>query len=57
MQRGVGLLPRRRDFSNGLPGTAQGAINIPGTRPAGIYTAGSLQYLLNIRGFADGRVI
>ncbi|HHT47765.1 MAG TPA: FAD-dependent oxidoreductase [Firmicutes bacterium] len=33
----------------------RGAINIPGTRPAGIYTAGSLQYLLNIEGFLPGR--
>ena len=33
----------------------RGAINIPGTRPAGIYTAGSLQYLMNIEGFSPGR--
>lgn len=33
----------------------RGAINIPGTRPAGIYTAGSLQYLMNIEGFLPGR--
>lgn len=33
----------------------RGAINIPGTRPAGMYTAGSLQYLMNIEGFLPGR--
>ncbi|HBR28474.1 MAG TPA: pyridine nucleotide-disulfide oxidoreductase [Firmicutes bacterium] len=33
----------------------RGAINIPGTRPAGVYTAGSLQYLMNIEGFLPGR--
>ena len=33
----------------------RGAINIPGTRPAGIYTAGSIQHLMNIEGYLPGR--
>ena len=33
----------------------RGAINIPGARPAGIYTAGAAQRLLNIEGFLPGK--
>ncbi|MGI6363108.1 MAG: NAD(P)/FAD-dependent oxidoreductase [Bacillota bacterium] len=33
----------------------RGAINIPGTRPAGIYTAGAAQRLINMEGFLPGR--
>ncbi|MGE5529944.1 MAG: NAD(P)/FAD-dependent oxidoreductase [Patescibacteria group bacterium] len=33
----------------------RGAINIPGTRPAGIFTAGCLQRLMNIDGYLPGR--
>lgn len=33
----------------------RGAINIPGARPAGVYTAGAAQRLLNIEGFLPGR--
>lgn len=33
----------------------RGAINTPGTRPAGIYTAGSAQRLMNVEGFLPGR--
>jgi len=32
----------------------RGAINIPGTRPAGVYTAGTMQRLMNIEGFRPG---
>jgi NADPH-dependent 2,4-dienoyl-CoA reductase/sulfur reductase-like enzyme len=32
----------------------RGALNIPGTRPAGIYTAGTLQRLMNIEGYRPG---
>ncbi len=42
-------------FAMGCRERPRGAINIPGTRPAGIYTAGSLQYLMNIEGFIPGR--
>ena len=33
---------------------SRGAINIPGTRPAGIYTAGTVQRLMNIEGLRPG---
>ena len=33
----------------------RGAINIPGARPAGIYTAGAAQRLLNIEGYLPGK--
>ena len=35
----------------------RGAIGIPGTRPAGIYTAGTAQRLLNIEGYMPGKRI
>ncbi len=34
---------------------ARGALNIPGTRPAGIYTAGTAQYFVNLEGRMPGR--
>ena len=34
---------------------SKGAINIPGTRPAGIYSAGSAQKLVNTKGYLPGR--
>lgn len=33
----------------------RGAVNIPGSRPAGVYTAGAAQRLINIEGFLPGR--
>lgn len=35
----------------------RGALNIPGTRPAGIYTAGCAQHLVNIEGVLPGREV
>lgn len=34
---------------------ARGALNIPGSRPAGIYSAGTAQRMVNIDGFLPGR--
>ena len=34
---------------------ARGALDIPGTRPAGVYTAGCAQHLVNIEGQLPGR--
>lgn len=34
---------------------SRGALNIPGTRPAGIYTAGTAQRYVNIMGYMPGR--
>ncbi len=36
---------------------ARGALNIPGFRPAGIYSAGTAQRLVNIEGFLPGREV
>ena len=35
----------------------RGALNIPGYRPAGIYSAGTAQRLMNIEGFAVGKEV
>ncbi len=35
----------------------RGALNIPGQRPAGIYTAGTAQRLINIEGYMPGRKV
>lgn len=35
----------------------RGALNIPGTRPAGIYTAGTAQKLVNIEGYLPGKKV
>lgn len=35
----------------------RGAINIPGTRPAGVYTAGTAQRFVNMEGFMPGKEI
>lgn len=35
----------------------RGALNIPGTRPSGIYTAGTAQRFVNIEGFLPGKNI
>ena len=35
----------------------RGALNIPGTRPAGVYTAGTAQRLMNIEGLRVGREV
>lgn len=32
----------------------RGALNIPGTRPAGVFTAGTMQRLMNIEGYRPG---
>lgn len=35
----------------------RGALNIPGSRPAGVYTAGCAQRLVNMEGFMPGREV
>ena len=35
----------------------RGALNIPGYRPAGIYSAGTAQRLMNIEGFSVGKEV
>ena len=36
---------------------SRGALNIPGTRPAGVYSAGTAQRLVNIDGFMPGKKV
>ncbi len=36
---------------------SRGALNIPGTRPAGVFTAGTAQKLVNIKGYMPGKKI
>lgn len=35
----------------------RGALNTPGTRPAGVYTAGTAQRFINIEGYMPGREV
>jgi len=35
----------------------RGALNIPGTRPAGVYTAGTAQRLINMEGYSPGKKV
>ena len=36
---------------------SRGAVNIPGYRPAGIFSAGTAQHLVNIEGYLPGRKV
>lgn len=42
-------------FGMGCRERTRGALAIPGTRPAGVFTAGTAQRLVNIEGFMPGR--
>jgi len=44
-------------MATGCRERARGALNIPGTRPAGIYTAGTIQRLINMEGLIPGKNI
>ncbi|MCR4736476.1 MAG: NAD(P)/FAD-dependent oxidoreductase [Treponema sp.] len=44
-------------ISTGCRERTRGAINIPGTRPAGVFTAGTAQRFVNIDGFIPGKKI
>ena len=35
----------------------RGAVNIPGTRPAGVFTAGTAQRFVNIEGYMVGKKV
>lgn len=47
--------PRAVVFAVGCRERTRGMIRLPGTRPAGIFTAGCAQYLVNIEGYLPGR--
>ncbi|MCK4613693.1 MAG: FAD-dependent oxidoreductase [Thermoplasmata archaeon] len=44
-------------LSMGCRERTRGAIRIPGTRPAGVYTAGTAQHLINLKGLMPGKSI
>lgn len=44
-------------LSTGCRERTRGALNIPGTRPAGIYTAGTAQRFVNMEGYMPGRKV
>lgn len=44
-------------FAMGCRERSRGALNIPGYRPAGIYSAGTAQRLVNMEGFLPGREV
>ena len=49
------LQPKAVILTMGCRERPRGALNIPGFRPAGIYTAGTAQRLVNMEGFLPGR--
>jgi len=58
MNRGEGMVQIRAKaiiLAMGCRERPRGALNIPGYRPAGIYSAGTAQRLVNMEGFMPGR--
>ena len=49
------LKPKAVILAMGCRERPRGALNIPGFRPAGIYTAGTAQRLVNMEGYLPGR--
>ncbi|MDI3525293.1 MAG: hypothetical protein PWP60_642 [Candidatus Atribacteria bacterium] len=47
--------PRSVFLSMGCRERTRGMINIPGGRPAGVFTAGLAQYLVNVEGYLPGK--
>ncbi len=44
-------------FAMGCRERSKGALNIPGSRPAGIFSAGTAQKLVNIKGYMPGKKV
>ena len=53
----IKLRPKAIVLAMGCRERARGAINIPGTRPAGIFTAGTAQRFINVEGYMPGKDI
>lgn len=51
------LHPKAIILAMGCRERPRGALNIPGSRPAGIYTAGTAQRLVNMEGYLPGRKV
>lgn len=60
MEKGTGLITIQAKaivLAMGCRERPRGALNIPGYRPAGIYSAGTAQYFVNIEGVMPGKEI
>jgi NADPH-dependent 2,4-dienoyl-CoA reductase/sulfur reductase-like enzyme len=53
----LSLKPRAIVLAMGCRERTRASVNIPGSRPAGIFTAGTAQRLINIEGYLPGRRI
>lgn len=51
----IKVRPKSVVLSMGCRERTRGAINVPGTRPAGVYTAGMAQRMINMEGFLPGK--
>ena len=51
------LQPKSIILTMGCRERSRGQLSIPGTRPAGIFTAGTAQRLVNVEGFIPGRKV
>lgn len=51
------LKPKAVILAMGCRERPRGALNLPGSRPAGIFTAGTAQRLVNMEGFLPGRKV
>ena len=51
------LHPKAIVLAMGCRERPRGALNIPGFRPAGVYTAGTAQRLVNMEGYMPGRKV
>ena len=49
------LRPKAIILAMGCKERSRGALRIPGTRPAGVYTAGAAQYMINIQNCLPGK--
>jgi NADPH-dependent 2,4-dienoyl-CoA reductase/sulfur reductase-like enzyme len=53
----IRMKPEAMVLSMGCRERSRGALNIPGTRPAGIFTAGTAQRIVNVDGYIPGKEI
>jgi len=53
----VKIKPKSVILAMGCRERARGALNIPGYRPAGIFSAGAAQHLINIEGYMPGKEV
>lgn len=56
-QKYLSFRPKAVVLAMGCRERSRGALSIPGTRPAGIFTAGTAQRFINVEGFLPGKQI